>query len=182
MRGRELGQVLAESRCPSDWRARGGSSVASACLLEMSGHRCLSRAAIERPYSDIGVADAPASTAATTVTDPEGGPTNGAPLPRDLRDALGRHDDLHTAYEQGLQTARSWFGSTLPVYVDGESRTTGETSEVRSPVDTSIVLCRVHSATPADVADAVAAARRAAGSWAATPWQGALRCCAAQPP
>ena len=81
------------------------------------------------------------------------------------------NDDLHTAYEQGLQTARSWFGSTLPVYVDGESRTTGETFEVRSPVDTSIVLCRVHSATPADVADAVAAARRAAGSWAATPWQ-----------
>ena len=81
------------------------------------------------------------------------------------------NDDLHTAYEQGLQTARSWFGSTLPVSVDGESRTTGETFEVRSPVDTSIVLCRVHSATPADVADAVAAARRAAGSWAATPWQ-----------
>jgi hypothetical protein len=47
------------------------------------------------------------------------------------------NDDLHTAYEQGLQTARSWFGSTLPVYVDGESRTTGVTSEVRSPVDTS---------------------------------------------
>ena len=80
------------------------------------------------------------------------------------------NDDLHAAYEQGLQAARSWFGSTLPVYVDGESRTTGETFEVRSPVDTSIVLCRVHSATPADVADAVAAARRAAGSWAATPW------------
>ena len=55
------------------------------------------------------------------------------------------NDDLHTAYEQGLQTARSWFGSTLPVYVDGESRTTGETSEVRSPVDTSLVLRRPSS-------------------------------------
>jgi 1-pyrroline-5-carboxylate dehydrogenase len=43
------------------------------------------------------------------------------------------NDDLHTAYEQGLQTARSWFGRTLPVYVDGESRTSGETFEVRSP-------------------------------------------------
>jgi 1-pyrroline-5-carboxylate dehydrogenase len=81
------------------------------------------------------------------------------------------NDDLHAAYEQGLQTARSWFGSTLPVYVDGESRATGETFEVRSPVDTSIVLCQVHSATQADVADAVAAARRAADSWATTPWQ-----------
>src|SRR6478672_11710267 len=84
------------------------------------------------------------------------------------------NDDMHAAYEQGLQTARSWFGSTLPVYVDGESRTTGETFEVRSPVDTSIMLCRVHSATPADVADAVAAACRAASSWAATPWLEAL--------
>jgi hypothetical protein len=51
-------------------RARGGSPVASARLLEMSGHRCLSRTAVQRPYSDVGEADAPADTAATTVTDP----------------------------------------------------------------------------------------------------------------
>ena len=33
-----------------------------------SGHRCLSRTAVQRPYSDVGEADAPADTAATTVT------------------------------------------------------------------------------------------------------------------
>lgn len=81
------------------------------------------------------------------------------------------NEDLQAAYDQGLATARSWFGATLPVYVDGQERTSGETFEVRSPVDTSVVLCRVHSATPADVADAVAAARRAAPEWAATSWQ-----------
>jgi len=81
------------------------------------------------------------------------------------------NEDLHAAYEQGLQTARSWFGSTLPTYVDGEERTSGQLFEVRSPVDTSVVLCRVHSATPADVDDAIAAAKAAAPGWAATPWQ-----------
>jgi 1-pyrroline-5-carboxylate dehydrogenase len=81
------------------------------------------------------------------------------------------NDELHTAYEHGLETAKSWFGSTLPVYVNGEERTTGETFEVRSPADTSVVLCHVHSATPGDVDDAVAAARAAAASWSATSWQ-----------
>jgi 1-pyrroline-5-carboxylate dehydrogenase len=81
------------------------------------------------------------------------------------------NDELHAAYEQGLEAAKSWFGSTLPVYVNGEERTTGETFEVRSPVDTSVVLCTVHSATTTDVDDAVAAAHDAAASWAATPWQ-----------
>lgn len=80
------------------------------------------------------------------------------------------NDELQAAYEHGLETAKSWFGSTLPVYVNGEERTSGETFEVRSPVDTSVVLCRVHSGTQADVDDAVAAARAAAGDWAKTPW------------
>lgn len=81
------------------------------------------------------------------------------------------NEDLHAAYEQGLETARSWFGSTLPTYVDGEARTSGETFEVRSPVDTSVLLCSVHAATPADVEDAVAAAKAFAPEWAATPWR-----------
>ena len=39
-----------------------------------------------------------------------------------------------------------------------------------SPGDLSLTLCRVHSATPADVEDAVRAASAAAGRWARTPW------------
>jgi hypothetical protein len=115
-------------------RARGESPVASACLLEMSGHRCLSRTAVQRPYSDVGEADAPADTAATTVTDPKLDRPMAPRFRVTYATLSADNDDLHTAYEQGLQTARSWFGSTLPVYVDGESRTTSETSEVRSPV------------------------------------------------
>ena len=83
----------------------------------------------------------------------------------------GDNEDLQAAYEQGLETARSWFGSTLPTYVSGEERTNGPTFEVHSPVDTSVLLATVHSATTADVDDAVAAAKAAAPAWAATPWQ-----------
>lgn len=81
------------------------------------------------------------------------------------------NEDLQKAYEQGLETARSWFGSTLPAYVNGQARTNGPTFDVYSPVDTSIRLCTVHSATTADVEDAVAAAKAAAAGWAATPWR-----------
>jgi 1-pyrroline-5-carboxylate dehydrogenase len=80
------------------------------------------------------------------------------------------NEDLHAAYEDGIAAARSWFGQTLPGYVSGKPRTSGETFDVLSPADQS-VLCRVHEATPADVDDAVAAAAAAAPGWAATPWQ-----------
>jgi 1-pyrroline-5-carboxylate dehydrogenase len=81
------------------------------------------------------------------------------------------NEDLHAAYEHGLETAKSWFGSTLTSYVNGEPRTAGDTFEVLSPVDTSVVLCTVHSATTGDVEDAIAAAKAASHTWAATPWQ-----------
>ncbi len=81
------------------------------------------------------------------------------------------NEDLHAAYEHGLETAKSWFGSTLTSYVSGEPRTAGETFDVLSPVDTSLTLCTVHSATTADVEDAIAAAKAASHTWAATPWQ-----------
>jgi len=81
------------------------------------------------------------------------------------------NEDLHAAYEQGLETAKSWFGSTLPTYVSGEARSNGGTFDVYSPVDTSVRLATVQSATTGDVDDAVAAAARFAPTWAATPWQ-----------
>jgi 1-pyrroline-5-carboxylate dehydrogenase len=83
----------------------------------------------------------------------------------------GDNEDLQAAYEQGLETARSWFGADLPSYVNGEERRNGPSFEVHSPVDTSVLLATVHSATTADVDDAVAAAKAAAPSWAATPWK-----------
>lgn len=81
------------------------------------------------------------------------------------------NEELHAAYDEGLKLARSWFGATLPTYVRGEARTSGETFTLSSPGDTSLTLCTVHSAMPQDITDAVAAAKAAFPAWAARPWQ-----------
>jgi 1-pyrroline-5-carboxylate dehydrogenase len=81
------------------------------------------------------------------------------------------NEDLHAAYDKGLDEARSWLGATITPTIDGVARPGGDAFEVTSPGDPSLLLCTVKSADAADVDDAVAAAKRAAASWAATPWQ-----------
>jgi len=85
------------------------------------------------------------------------------------------NEDLHAWYEEGLETARGWFGRHITPFVNGEERPGGETFEVRSPVDTSVTLCTVASATTQDVADAVAAAKAARSSWGNTDWRERVR-------
>ncbi len=80
------------------------------------------------------------------------------------------NEELHAAYEAGLRLASSWLGADIPGYVGGEPRADGPLFPVISPGDRSLTLGRVHSATPADVEDAVRAASAAAGRWARTPW------------
>jgi 1-pyrroline-5-carboxylate dehydrogenase len=78
------------------------------------------------------------------------------------------NEDLHTAYEEGLQIARSWLGTTIPARVGTSERTTGRTFDVTSPGDLSVRLCTAYEATAADIDDAVAAAK--ASGWRRTPW------------
>lgn len=85
------------------------------------------------------------------------------------------NEDLHAWYEEGLETARGWFGREVLPVVNGQERRGGEVFEVHSPVDTSLTLCTVHSATTQDVEDAIAAAKGARASWAGTPWQERVR-------
>jgi 1-pyrroline-5-carboxylate dehydrogenase len=80
------------------------------------------------------------------------------------------NEELHAAYEAGLRLASSWLGADIPGYVSGEPRAGGPLFTVTSPGDQSLTLGRVHSATPADVEDAVRAASGAAARWARTPW------------
>lgn len=81
------------------------------------------------------------------------------------------NEDLQAAYDEGLRLARTWFGTTIPGYVNGKPRTSGAIFSVTSPCDLSLQLCQVHESTRADVDDAVSAAATAAPGWAATPWQ-----------
>jgi 1-pyrroline-5-carboxylate dehydrogenase len=80
------------------------------------------------------------------------------------------NEELHAAYEEGVRTARSWVGQTIPTVVDGEARTDGEPFTLGSPNDDKLELATVHPATERDVDDAVTAAQAAFPAWAATPW------------
>ena len=81
------------------------------------------------------------------------------------------NEELHTAYEAGLRLATSWLGSTISGYVSGKPLTSGPLFTLTSPGDASLTLCRVHTATQADIEDAVSAAAAAAQRWARTRWQ-----------
>jgi 1-pyrroline-5-carboxylate dehydrogenase len=82
-------------------------------------------------------------------------------------------DALHAEYDRGIETARSWLGETHNSLVNGEHRPgiAGQEYEERSPIDRDLVIGTFAHASPEDVSDAVAAARAAAPTWAATPWK-----------
>ncbi len=83
------------------------------------------------------------------------------------------NEEMHAAYDQGIETARSWLGEDHHFTVDGERRSGVPGTEFveRSPSDLDVLIGRFATATADDVRDAVAAARRAAPGWAATPWR-----------
>jgi 1-pyrroline-5-carboxylate dehydrogenase len=81
------------------------------------------------------------------------------------------NEELHAAYEEGVRTARSWLGMTIPTVVDGQPRGDGPAFTLTSPNDHDLELATVQSATDRDVDDAVAAAKAAFPGWAGTPWQ-----------
>jgi 1-pyrroline-5-carboxylate dehydrogenase len=80
-------------------------------------------------------------------------------------------EELHKAYEQGIEVAKSWLGRKHPLYVNGEAREGSGHKEVRSPIDAEIVIGEFAQARREDVRDAIAAAKAFAPTWANTPWQ-----------
>jgi 1-pyrroline-5-carboxylate dehydrogenase len=81
------------------------------------------------------------------------------------------NEELHAAYEEGVKTAASWIGQTIPTVVDGQARGDGKPFTLHSPNDASVELAEVQSASERDVDDAVTAAKAAFPAWSATPWQ-----------
>jgi 1-pyrroline-5-carboxylate dehydrogenase len=85
------------------------------------------------------------------------------------------NEDLHSAYEEGILKARKRLGDGYLNYVNGQPREGEGTFEVRSPIDTDIVVAVVAKGTRQDVKHAIAAARAAQPAWRNTPWQERLR-------
>lgn len=81
------------------------------------------------------------------------------------------NQELHAAYEKGVEAARAQLGQTHAFYVNGEAREGDGYDEERSPIDRDIVVGRFARATEQDARDAVAAARAFAPQWSGLPWQ-----------
>ncbi len=81
------------------------------------------------------------------------------------------NEELHTLYEAGLEHAKGRLGAYHRNYIDGLERDGEGTFEVRSPIDTEILVGTFAKGTRADVRDAIAAARRAQPAWFRLGWE-----------
>jgi 1-pyrroline-5-carboxylate dehydrogenase len=81
------------------------------------------------------------------------------------------NEELHTAYDEGIEQAKAELGKTIPIVVNGEERAGEGTYELRSPIDQDILLANISMGTRADAEDAIAAAKAAALEWDRIGWQ-----------
>src|SRR6476620_1702693 len=81
------------------------------------------------------------------------------------------NEELHALYEAGLEKAKGRLGANHRNFVDGAERDGDGTFEVRSPIDTDILLGTFAKGTRKDVQDAIAAARRAQKAWFKLGWE-----------
>ena len=81
-------------------------------------------------------------------------------------------EEFHRRFDDALARIRAQLGGDHPLYIDGEATPSAAPSIVdTSPIDTSVVLGNFAAATPEHVHRAVAAAKRAQGAWARSPWR-----------
>ena len=81
------------------------------------------------------------------------------------------NEDLHAGFEEAVAQTRAALGGHYQNYIDGAWRDASTSFEVRSPIDSDLLLGTFATGTAKDVDDAVAAARAAQPAWAATPWR-----------
>ena len=85
---------------------------------------------------------------------------------------LGSPDPLlDQYYEEDVVAAKTDFGQTFPMYINGEWVNANDTFTSISPADTSLTIGHFQSATEEDVSMAVQAARQAFPDWSNKPWQ-----------
>ena len=81
------------------------------------------------------------------------------------------NEDLHAAFEAGVEAARARLGQSHANLVGGTERAGDSEFELRSPIDTDILVGRFACGTRRDVRDAIAAARAAQPAWRALGWE-----------
>ncbi len=81
------------------------------------------------------------------------------------------NEELHALYEAGLEKAKARLGAYHRNLIDGADRDGDGTFEIRSPIDTDILVGTFAKGTRKDVQDAIAAARRAQPAWFRLGWE-----------
>ena len=81
------------------------------------------------------------------------------------------NQELHAQLDKAFAEVKAKLGMTFPFYVGGKAIISQTTSSSFNPAHTQTLLAKVSNATPAEVNEAVAAARKAYPEWRATPWQ-----------
>jgi 1-pyrroline-5-carboxylate dehydrogenase len=81
------------------------------------------------------------------------------------------NEELHTLYEAGLVKAKGRLGAYHRNFIDGAERDGDGTFELRSPIDTEILVGTFAKGTRKDVQDAIDAARRAQPAWFRLGWE-----------
>lgn len=81
------------------------------------------------------------------------------------------NEELHRAFETGVAAARARLGQSHRNVINGQERDGEGETELRSPIDSDILVGRFANATRADVQEAIAAARAAQPAWSALGWE-----------
>jgi 1-pyrroline-5-carboxylate dehydrogenase len=81
------------------------------------------------------------------------------------------NEQLHKDYDAAIEQAKAELGKTIPVVVNGEERPGEGTYELRSPIDSDILLAHISQATRQDVEDAIASAKSSALEWDRMGWK-----------
>ncbi len=80
-------------------------------------------------------------------------------------------ESIHPRYEEALKQVEQDFGKHQPMYIDGRQVLAGEGEfEVRSPIDTSIILGYFQKGSAQYARKAIAAAKDAFIAWSDRPW------------
>ncbi len=82
------------------------------------------------------------------------------------------NEELQSAFDKAIEFVQAnWVGTEVPMFIDGKKVFAAEKMNSYSPIDTGMLLCKAQKGTLADAKAAIAAAKKAAPIWEATPWQ-----------
>jgi 1-pyrroline-5-carboxylate dehydrogenase len=82
------------------------------------------------------------------------------------------NEELHALYDAGVEQSKAKLGASYQNYIDGRwVDGSAGTFEVRTPIDTEVLVGTFAKGDRADVQRAIAAARKAQYDWRHTPWQ-----------